>query len=492
MCNMKRNEQFVIKRIGESIYLLPVGQMIAEQNFGIRINETCEYIWEQMSQEISFDELMKRCAAKFNPEGDETEVLRNDIQNLIGLLKDRGMIDGSRSIFRCGCAMCRNGSPVSEPKYGLGTFFGKKGNPESHYGSFVIGGLPVEMYGDKEYFYESFEEFRVKNDSRDFTEIGMDNIISDLQPMDVIVVNSKEYANTKIRYARTLEEGFYDEHNDNTQDAMVSSNSTDDTQKAVIQDDFPKVNISDSASEIFKRDDFNIGRNSRKVVIHHNDLTVLEYDEEYVLFFYELPGVEELHMSKDGSKAVFFCEEPSEEIRFNLFHAIRMAFLVYALEHGKVMLHSCSILFKDKVWAFSGPSGTGKSTHCEIWNRLFATPYVNGDLNLIGIEDGMPYVYGTPWCGSSETFDVKRYPLGGIILLKQYPENFIEELSDEKKILYVQQRLITSIWDKEMLDATFDIINEVVKKICVVRYHCNKKDEAGYIIQDRILKSLSS
>ena len=42
---MKRNDQFVLEKIEDSIYLLPIGQMIADLNKGIRVNETCQFIY---------------------------------------------------------------------------------------------------------------------------------------------------------------------------------------------------------------------------------------------------------------------------------------------------------------------------------------------------------------------------------------------------------------------------------------------------------------
>lgn len=59
----------------------------------------------------------------------------------------------------------------------------------------------------------------------------------------------------------------------------------------------------------------------------------------------------------------------------------------------------------------------GKSTHTALWHELFGTPYLNGDLNLLGFEDGHITVYGIPWCGTSEIFTTEQYELGGIVLL---------------------------------------------------------------------------
>ena len=450
---MKRNDQFVIEKIENSVYLLPVGQMIADLNKGIKINETCEFVWKQLAGEISFEDLIGKCIEHFEPQEDEIEHLKQDIGNLIQSLKSRGMMEGSRNIFRCGCSLCRNGAPVLSPAF-KEPELSADGMNDGSVSEYLIGGLAVELCGDEAYFYESFEKFRVANKKTENQKYPVMHVAI----TNVARLHPNEYS----------AEGYYDafSKDDSNDDVIINEASDTDIDKAVNESE------------------------ERTVLIHHNELTVLEYPDEYVLFFHELKSVEELHLSKDGSYAHFYCDEPSDEVRFNLFHAIRMAFLVFAMQQGKVMLHSCSILFNDMVWAFSGPSGTGKSTHCDIWKRLFDTPIVNGDLNLIGIEDGVAYVYGTPWCGSSGIFENAKRRLGGIVLLKQAVDNRLEELSPEKKILYVEQRLITSVWDRTMLEKTLNIVSEIVKNIYVKRFYCNKDDEAGYRIHEDIMLSI--
>jgi hypothetical protein len=468
---MKRNDQFVLEKIEDSIYLLPIGQMIADLNKGIRVNETCQFIWEQLERDISFDELMDKCASHFGAEDEDVECLRKDIEDMIVSLKARGMLEGSRNIFRCGCSLCRNGNPVLAPRFEQYACVSQNAKDTKdreidtgHY-KYVIGGLPVDIYGDDRYLYSSFADFKAESiyiNGSEPVDPNADGYESNLA-MKVYIIDT-----TKLTGLDELTDSYFDLE---AEKVDLDNNIVSDLN-----------NYADAEA--------GIPENKKTVLIHHNELTVLEYPTKYILFFHELSGVEELHMSKDGTYAHFFCDKPSDEVRFNLFHAIRMAFLVFALNRGKVMLHSCSILFNDRVWAFSGPSGTGKSTHCEIWKRLFDTPIVNGDLNLLGLEDGIPYVYGTPWCGSSQIYENKKRKLGGIILLKQAFDNRLEELSAEKKVLYVQQRLITSVWDKDSLEKTLRLVSEIVKNIYVKRLYCNKEDEAGYLIHDDIIKSL--
>ena len=71
----------------------------------------------------------------------------------------------------------------------------------------------------------------------------------------------------------------------------------------------------------------------------------------------------------------------TEEEQDSLFLAIRPVFLFLAQKKGMFVLHSASLLYLEKAWLFSGPSGMGKSTHTALWKKLFDTPFLNGDLN---------------------------------------------------------------------------------------------------------------
>lgn len=88
----------------------------------------------------------------------------------------------------------------------------------------------------------------------------------------------------------------------------------------------------------------------------------------------------------------------------------------------------------------------GKSTHTAFWKKLFDTPFLNGDLNLIGKEGDQFVVYGIPWCGTSEIFTVEKKELGGIVLLEKAPEDKIVSLTKEQKTLRVMQRMISPPW----------------------------------------------
>ena len=229
---------------------------------------------------------------------------------------------------------------------------------------------------------------------------------------------------------------------------------------------------------------------SGKELIVDAAIETTECDDRYVLRFTESEKITECHLSKKGNFARFYLKDDLDETEKELlFHAIRTVFLYKALLKGMVAIHSASILYKNNVWLFSASAGTGKSTHAGLWKELFDTKIVNGDLNLIGVKNEKPVVYGLPWCGTSNTFDVKTYRLGGVILLKRSRTNYVEDLSEDEKELLVQQRIISPSWDKSFTDTQFEIVENIIKEGAIVaRLNCTKDYEAAIVMKEYIDK----
>lgn len=230
-------------------------------------------------------------------------------------------------------------------------------------------------------------------------------------------------------------------------------------------------------------------RENGSLLIRNKELTILETPDKYILLFHQDSLVSELHLAKDASLAVFYCNS-GESLKEDLFHALRFAFLYLAQRHGILAIHSASILYREKAWLFSAPSGTGKSTHAALWHDILGTPYINGDLNLIAPRNGVPYVYGLPWCGTSGINDTASYPLGGIIFLKKSSGDTVVTLDPDERVLALSRRLISPCWDGEMLQDQLKLSKEISDRIFMCRLLCTREPSALYAIRPAVDKFL--
>lgn len=106
-----------------------------------------------------------------------------------------------------------------------------------------------------------------------------------------------------------------------------------------------------------------------------------------------------------------------------------------------VLIHASVTLHGDKAYAFLGKSGTGKSTHSQLWiNNIEGCELLNDDNPVIRVaDDGEVRIYGTPWSGKTPCYRNLSAPLGAIVDLHQAKKNEIRrmKLAEAYAALYV-------------------------------------------------------
>ena len=230
-----------------------------------------------------------------------------------------------------------------------------------------------------------------------------------------------------------------------------------------------------------------------KILLKNKELEVFDLAGIYELHFPTMKNIQKVYVTKDAGYARVYCnleaeraDETEKEIYCeNLFHMIRHIFLLYAQKNGYYALHSASILYRGQAWLFSGHSGMGKSTHTALWHEYVDTPYLNGDLNLIGKnETGEGYcIYGIPWCGTSGLCTTETIDLGGIVLLGRDVEDHVEELSPFEQVLRVTQRMISPAWTEQMATGNLEFVEQMAEKAWITQLFCTKNPSAVEVIQ---------
>lgn len=216
------------------------------------------------------------------------------------------------------------------------------------------------------------------------------------------------------------------------------------------------------------------------LILRNQSLVVMENEAKYVLLFPDLKQIREAHVAKNGTRVIIYCmSDIAEETATEVSYAIRIAFLYFAQLKNMMAVHSASVLYRDKIWLFSAPSGTGKTTHTQLWREVYETPIINGDINLVAIENDIAVVHGIPWCGTSGVYSKESYPLGGIVLLSQGTENEIVTLSEEQKLLQVLHRSISPGWKEELQEKNYRVVEALSEKIMICHLSCTRDKEAA-------------
>ena len=456
---MYRNELFVLKYLSEIPYLLPVGQAAADMRRSVCLNSTGALIWEFLSNGRSTNSLLSECAKYFEITQDENDSayigFKNDILEFVNTLLSEGLIYDDSADFRHDTGMMPDDTDFSSMPSGSKlsadsdtASLNASAKPDDASLLLSIGGFIVGLQGNAAHFPSEFDSFVCPSTGA---------------PSDINI---------------SLITAFPDEIHEIPHINRGVCMCPECRKKMPVK----KITGSKNLPVV----------NKSTPLLNHPDLTVFKNSTGYSLYFNSMPAIIRMDINNDASDVRIWLEKDfSDSARMMLFHAIRMPFVFFALSRGCIMLHSASILYRDRIWLFSGPSGTGKSTHTDLWNKIFGTPVINGDLNLIVPSKQDILVCGTPWCGTSGICDNLTHTLGGIIFLKQAPADYCEKLTETEKRLNLLQRLISPRWTGEMLDNALNAAELTADRVMMCRLCCTPKESAARTMKSEIDSRIS-
>ncbi len=210
-----------------------------------------------------------------------------------------------------------------------------------------------------------------------------------------------------------------------------------------------------------------------------------------------------------------------------------IVFMFYVLEHlaqklpynSSFLLHSVVFDINGAGVAFSALSGTGKSTHLANWyaylngtenmpeslKRLLKDEnlniekdgnspkltIVNGDKPIVrffdedfckqnnleipkGTEFGVPYAYGTPWCGKEGLGCNMRTPLKHICFIERSDTNFVTKIDKTQAV----ERIMKQVYmpkDPVALSKTLELVNRLINSCELWIIHCNMEPESAEV-----------
>ncbi len=129
---MKQNHDFILKELSGIKYILPYGQQIADRQPGIQVNETGEYIWNLLKNDLTIDEILNELQEYYSIGEDEFPEFSCDIKNFLMQLISMEIIYDEN--------------------------YSQKIN-ESYFSSVNIAGILIDLYGKNEVFSDDFHNF---------------------------------------------------------------------------------------------------------------------------------------------------------------------------------------------------------------------------------------------------------------------------------------------------------------------------------------------
>lgn len=149
------------------------------------------------------------------------------------------------------------------------------------------------------------------------------------------------------------------------------------------------------------------------------------------------------------------------------------------------VLHSCTIDVNGTGVAFAAHSGTGKTTHMNLWQQLLGDKMtiVNGDKPIVRFfdeEPKTPYAYGNPWMGKERLGCNMRTPLKHICFITRSETNSTVPITKAEAL----PRILNQVYmpkDPAALAATLTLINRLLDSVSLWEIRCNMDIEAAKI-----------
>lgn len=161
-------------------------------------------------------------------------------------------------------------------------------------------------------------------------------------------------------------------------------------------------------------------------------------------------------------------------------------FYSHAVKKHIIQMHSSIVDYNGKGLIFLGPSGIGKTTMAELWNRYRKAKILNGDMTFVQNGESQIIGWGTPWHGSSIYCENSKVSIRALIILKQSSVNIIRELRDFEKTQTVSNNIIYPRWLENGMELCLETLDHLLSKIPVYELSCRPDEEAVELTEKTI------
>lgn len=153
-----------------------------------------------------------------------------------------------------------------------------------------------------------------------------------------------------------------------------------------------------------------------------------------------------------------------------------------------LVIHGSAVLFQNKAFIFTAPSGTGKSTHTHLLKELLGSEihYINDDKPFLEIKKNETIVLSSPFNGKERRGENISGPLKALTLIRRDKRNFVEKKAGSESYKTLLMATYKSQNKTRML-YEFKLLDQVEKQITFYVLHCTPDIEAAKTSYKEIL-----
>lgn len=153
--------------------------------------------------------------------------------------------------------------------------------------------------------------------------------------------------------------------------------------------------------------------------------------------------------------------------------AVYRKFSESIIDDGYFLFHGCVVAVDGIGYLFTAKSGTGKTTHTNLWLKYFGSraEIINGDKPIIKISKNIS-AFGTPWCGKENLNSNKTVPLKAVCILHRDAFNHIEHISKKKAYPLLLQQCYRPK-DPAKMSASLSLLDRFCENVNIFSLGCN-------------------
>lgn len=189
-----------------------------------------------------------------------------------------------------------------------------------------------------------------------------------------------------------------------------------------------------------------------------------------------------LHLS--GQRATVWVNQDSVNWVHGFHNTLMLSYICYTLPYDTLLLHSSAILLDNRVYLFIAKSGTGKSTHSQMWMESFPeSELLNDDHPIIRLHpSGEVIAYGSPWSGKTPCYRNLSAPAAAIVRIKRAPHNQLHPiLSAARRYASVMTCNSAVQWDSTLATAKAEALGRIVRTLPCYEMECLPNPEAAEV-----------
>lgn len=213
---------------------------------------------------------------------------------------------------------------------------------------------------------------------------------------------------------------------------------------------------------------------SEKLISNNNGIAVFDRkDGSWLYLSFEMPNEVQVTLSDDYKTVCLYAEQiddkKSELTQRNLF---RTAIECIMIHKSCLSLHSACVDTGGEAVAFTGVSGTGKSTRAAALIEASGGEFISGDRPALKINSNGVTACGVPWDGKERIYRFVERPLKAILDVRRSDTDYLRKLTPEQAQRVIVKQTFIPMWDTTSAALAIMNARKLSKSVPVYRVFC--------------------